>query len=652
MFALLSVLAVSTLSLARKDENAYNIPKVGTGHRSQYYIQHNGGFKYGHDTGDGAYEMARLNQQGQRQDGQYGYRDPDGNLISVRYEAGEGGFRPVGDHIPQPHPDFHSAHAEARARPPFVDPFYDCTTDASYDFNYAEGGQARQEQSDSEGNIRGSYSYIDDEGRTRSYNYIAGRDTGFVLSGDDLPQAPLAPGATPAATSLATGATSVITASSFRPSSSFTGFTSSQRRPSHRFTSSSAAGTRFTHQSERRPWDHSRSDSGDANLNVDGLVSFVSDDSGRRHLIYEAGSGTGFGASGDHLPRAPTTPLGSHSTHRGSTRTSAFHRTSRPRPSTTHTGFSSSRPSTTSTHTGFSSSRPSTTSTHTGFSSSRPSTHTGFSSSRPSSAQTRFSSSGFSSGRPDEIANTRSTLNPDGSYAFAYETSSHSRAEAGDSSNNVDGEFDFVADDGQEREIKYEAGSDTGFIAEGAHIPVGPPVPGAPSGQPTGRIVPVQEVPFIDPLADSNADASYSFGFESEQYSRTESADADGNVQGTYTVVDDDGTRRTYRFRAGEGVGYEAEEVSSSRGAAPSKAAAQAGATSFFSNIGGVTSSHSTKSSGSRPSVVSAYSPPASTTATKASLKPSTSRTKSYKVRQYNAAQNHGKYGYVLTFDR
>ncbi|KAK4310954.1 hypothetical protein Pmani_017510 [Petrolisthes manimaculis] len=644
--ALLSVLAVSTLSLPRKAENGYNIPKVGTGHRSQYYIQqHNGGFKYGHDTGDGAYEMAHLNQQGQRQDGQYGYRDPDGNLISVRYEAGEGGFRPVGDHIPQPHPDFHAAHAEARARPTFVDPFYDCTTDASYDFNYAEGGQARQEQSDSVGNVRGSYSYIDDEGRTRSYNYIAGRDTGFVLSGDDLPEAPLVPGATPAATSLATGA-SVITASSFRPSSSLTGFTSSHRRPSHRFTSSNA-------------WDHSRSDSGDANPKVDGLVSFVSDEGGRRHFIYEAGSGTGFAASGNHLPRVPTSPLGSHSTHRGSTRTSAFHRTSRPRPST-HTGFSSSRPSSTSTHTGFSSSRPSSThtgfsssrpsSTHTGFSSSRPSTHTGFSSSRPSSAQTRFSST-----RPDEVANTRSSLNPDGSYAFAYETSSHSRAEAGDSSNNVDGEFDFVADDGQERGIKYEAGSDTGFIAEGAHIPVGPPVPGAPSGQPTGRIVPVQEVPFIDPLADSNTDASYSFGFESEQYSRTESADADGNVQGTYTVVDDDGTRRTYRFRAGQGVGYEAEEVSSTRGAAPSKAAAQAGATSFFSNIGGVTSSHSTKSSGSRPSVVSAYSPSASsasTTATKASLKPSTSRTKSYKVRQYNAAQNHGKYGYVLTFDR
>ncbi|KAK4310953.1 hypothetical protein Pmani_017509 [Petrolisthes manimaculis] len=736
--ALLSAITVSALSLP--DESAYRIPQVGTGRRSQYYVLHQDGtYKYGHDTGEGAFESARSVQVG-RQDGEFGYQDPDGNVVTLQYEAGEGGFRPSGSHIPQPHPEFFAAHAEARARPPFVDPLANTNTDASYDFNFAEGGQARQEVSDADGNVRGSYTYTDEEGRTRTYNYVAGRNTGFVITGDDLPEAPLAPGATPAATSLSAGAAAASSAfrgsssatafrpsssstgassafsgsssasafrgsssaSAFRPSSSSTGatspfrssssasttgFTSSRGRPSHTLTRSSTAGAGFTSHSETRPdgsysftydaGDHDRSESGDANLNVDGQFSFVADDGVRRQVTYEAGSDTGFVASGDHLPKAPADP---HASTRASSRASTFHRTSagsRPSSTSTHTGFSSSRPSSTSTHTGFSSSRPS---THTGFSSSRPSsTHTGFSSSRPSSAQTRFSST-----RPDEVANTRSSLNPDGSYAFAYETSSHSRAEAGDSSNNVDGEFDFVADDGQERGIKYEAGSDTGFIAEGAHIPVGPPVPGAPSGQPTGRIVPVQEVPFIDPLADSNTDASYSFGFESEQYSRTESADADGNVQGTYTVVDDDGTRRTYRFRAGQGVGYEAEEVSSTRGAAPSKAAAQAGATSFFNNAAGVSTSHtggvgagigagvgvgvgatssfsSTTGTASRVSTgagpVISYKTPTTGSFTtgsggvRATHRTSATHTDGFQLHQYDASENRGKYGYVLTFD-
>jgi len=36
---------------------------------------------------------------------------------------------------------------------------------------------------------------------------------------------------------------------------------------------------------------------------------------------------------------------------------------------------------------------------------------------------------------------------------------------------NVKGSFKFIADDGVERSIKYTAGSSTGFVAEGAHLP-------------------------------------------------------------------------------------------------------------------------------------------------------------------------------------
>nr|XP_027211109.1 endocuticle structural glycoprotein SgAbd-2-like [Penaeus vannamei] len=113
--ALLSVLTVSTLSLPRPDESAYRIPQVGTGRRSQYYVLHSDGtYKYGHDTGEGAFESARSSTPGQQR-GSFGYVAPDGKPISLHYEAGEGGFVPQGAHLPATHPDFESAHAQARA---------------------------------------------------------------------------------------------------------------------------------------------------------------------------------------------------------------------------------------------------------------------------------------------------------------------------------------------------------------------------------------------------------------------------------------------------------------------------------------------------------------------------------------------------------
>ncbi|XP_042213538.1 uncharacterized protein LOC121860447 [Homarus americanus] len=547
--ALLSALAVSTLSSPRPDESAYKIPHVGTGRRSQYYVQHaDGTFKYGYDTGEGAFEGARSSRVGQV-DGNFGYRDPEGNNIHLQYVADEGGFQPKGAHLPVPHPDFALAHAEARARPSFTDPLADPNADASYGFQFAGEGQTRSEQSDSDGNVRGSYTYTDEEGRTRTYTYTA---------------------------------------------------------------------------------ELIRSESADANLNVDGKFSFVADDGVRRSVTYEAGSDTGFLARGDHLPRAPQSHSGSQ------TSSSAFSSSQTP-----YRSPSASLPSSVSSTPTFSRSPsaprlPGFTSSQTQYSSpsSRPSA-------RPYTGQF-------------EPANTRSQQSPDGSYSFAYETSSHSRAESGDRDNNVVGNFDFVADDGQRRAIEYEAGSRTGFIAKGDHIPVGPAVPGAPSGQPTGRIVPVQEVPFVDPLADSNADASYNFAFDSEQYSRSESADADGNVRGTYTVVDDDGTRRTHRFRAGEGIGFETEEVSTSRGPPPSRSPSSAtfrspaapgtavsSSTSFTAQPQGSFPSPSTRTASTRSSS-SSFSPSATGTRPDAS---------NFQLRQYDASENRGKYGYVLTFD-
>lgn len=622
MQALLSALAVSVLSSPRPDEGRYRIPPVGTGRRVQYYVLHaDGTFKYGYDTGEGAYEAAKQQTPG-RQTGEFGYIDEHGNHIRLEYSADEGGFRPSGTHLPTPSAEFLAAHAEARARPPFHDPLARADTDASYDFGFAEDGLSRTEQSDPDGNVRGSYAYTDDQGRTRSYTYTAGRGVGFVIEGSDLPVAPLTPSDTPAATRLSVGAAAAAAAAAaatFRtrsqvhrtPSTFRT--TTSAGRPRTSFTTTGAAagvadvrrGPDGSYSFSYDAGDHDRSESADADLNVDGQFSFVADDGIRRRVTYEAGSDTGFVASGDHLPQ-PVQP--EHGTRGPST---SFRRTGTTTTFTAGTGTPAvpRQPSVP------------------GF---RPSYRYG---------DTRYAG---------ELADIRSTLNPDGSYSFAYETPTHSRAETGDAANNVDGDFSFVApDDGLRRAIRYEAGSDTGFIAEGAHIPVGPPVPGAPTGQPTGRIVPVREVPFIDPLADSDADASYDFAFDSETYSRTETADADGNVRGTYTVVDDDGTRRTYRFRAGEGVGFETEEVSTSRGPPPSRPSAGA-VTSFRTATTGQVAPGTFPS---RPSTTT-FGPGATSARVTSHGSHRTVTTSDYQLSQYESPSDSGKYGYVLTFNR
>jgi len=597
--------------LPRPDESAYRIPQVGTGRRSQYYVLHSDGtYKYGHDTGEGAFESARSSTPGQQR-GSFGYVAPDGKPISLHYEAGEGGFVPQGAHLPATHPDFEAAHAQARARAPFVDPLADPNADASYGFDFAEQGQARSEHSDSDGNVRGSYSYTDDQGRTRTYSYTAGRGTGFVVEGSDLPTAPQDSKSTPAATRLSSGTR--FSHSRLGTGYSATPGTSSASRGvgSPSGSTGAAASSRQSGASPDGSYsfsfdagDHSRAESADGNLNVEGHFSFVADDGVRRNVNYAAGANRGFQASGDHLPTAPQP-------------------------------HSASRPASTS----FASHTPSVKSDPTASTFSRPSTHT-YSASGSASSLSRGVS-----GRPFGEANTRTETRPDGGYSFSYQAPTHSRAESGDAHNNVDGNFAFVADDGQQRAIRYQAGSDTGFIAEGAHIPVGPEVPGAPSGQPTGRIVPVRETPFVDPLADTNADASYSFAFDSEQYSRSESADADGNVQGTYTLLDDQGTRRTYRFRAGEGVGFESEQVSSSPAASLFPSSSPSAAATSHSPSSPSTYTGSAASSPRYPSTA-ASSSSSSAGGFRSASGPG------FQLRQYDATKNPHKVGYVLTFDK
>lgn len=576
----MAVMAASALSAPHPDE--YKIPAVGNNQRSQYYVLHDdGSFKYGYDTGDDAFESQKTSSSGDV-DGKYGYRDADGQEVRVQYTSGQGGFVARGDHIPQVHPDVASAFAEARARPSknYVDPLAGTGGDKSYNFNFAGDEHSRNEVSDDDGTVRGSYSYIDEFGRTRSYTYRAGKGIGFVIEGDDLPQ-PVQP------------------------------------LPSHTVST-----TQF----------------------------------GAPH------------STRAQAPRSPTRKTSSqtsvssgHSAHAGQ-RVTTQRKLAKP----TQTYFA---PSASAASSGAAVTKTSSVTQHSSFASQPTATH----------ANTRTPVRT----RPFEAANTRLSQSPTGSYSLAYDTSSHSRQEQGDDNNNVRGKFTFKADDdGVDRSVSYEASSATGFVASGAHLPIGPIVPGAPTGQVTGRIVPVVEVPFVDPLAGTGLDASYNFGFDSDTYSRSETADEDGNVSGTYSVLGEDGILRTYRFRAGKGIGFETEEVSAVASQRRSQATAsvthqQTSTFSHGSPSAGTSvaarpsvsrtpiaphqsSPHSSRSSAQQSAFSSSVSSGSSSSSKFGSSSGSRASFKSkgsdevfpgFTLRQYDASEGRGKYGYVLRFD-
>ncbi|XP_037778378.1 cuticle protein 6-like [Penaeus monodon] len=67
-----------------------------------------------------------------------------------------------------------------------------------YSFGYAGGPSSRAETRDASGVVRGSYNYVDSEGKVQTQHYVADA-LGFRVSGTNLPVAPDAPEAAPLA---------------------------------------------------------------------------------------------------------------------------------------------------------------------------------------------------------------------------------------------------------------------------------------------------------------------------------------------------------------------------------------------------------------------------------------------------------------------
>ncbi|XP_066937284.1 cuticle protein 21-like [Macrobrachium rosenbergii] len=94
----------------------------------------------------------------------------------------------------------HVAHAGYNTIPyaPIQSQYHAQDELGQYSFGYAGGPSARSETRDAFGVVRGSYNYVDSEGKVQTQHYVADA-LGFRVSGTNLPVSPDAPVAAPLA---------------------------------------------------------------------------------------------------------------------------------------------------------------------------------------------------------------------------------------------------------------------------------------------------------------------------------------------------------------------------------------------------------------------------------------------------------------------
>lgn len=180
----------------------------------------------------------------------------------------------------------------------------------------------------------------------------------------------------------------------------------------------------------------------------------------------------------------------------------------------------------------------------------------------------------------------------DASYAFGFDTDSYKRQETSDARGNIKGSYSY-ADQAGTHDLSYVAGEGTGFVATSgslsrangldgnnvqslASFPATTPSSGvsysfgySASGSEIPSTIPntatsLYSAPTTyetstsanseDDLANTG-DASYNFVIDTDEYKRTETSDASGNVQGSFSYKNAAGTH-DLSYVAGTGTGF------------------------------------------------------------------------------------------------
>lgn len=119
--------------------------------------------------------------------GAYSYVDDAGDIHNVEFEAGS----QTGFHVKTPFPDSNHNYNELYFRGDGKVPLRGRTSiqqgvDGSYRFTSHSQDQRRSEVKDAQGNTRGSYTYIDKDGKQRTVQYIAGANIGYKIINQGL----------------------------------------------------------------------------------------------------------------------------------------------------------------------------------------------------------------------------------------------------------------------------------------------------------------------------------------------------------------------------------------------------------------------------------------------------------------------------------
>jgi len=585
----LAACAVITQSLPRPD-GAYLIPAVPANKRVQYYVLHDDGtFKYGHDTGAGAYESAM--KVGDLTTGAFGFTDAESKNVRVDYTAGVGGFVPTISHTDAEIPVEVAQPVEYSANNAAVVPTIvpvEPRGDASYSFAYVTGDSDREETSDANLNVHGKYAFVAPDGVRRVIAYKAGSATGFVAEGAHLPVAPVAEAqstlkssvsshqvevAVPTPTKYAADAASVADINSVLNADG-----------SYRFSYNALSS--------------SRDESADSDLNVKGSYTYKAEDGSQRTVNYIAGSDTGFVATGSDVPVPvvvpvvpviKTTPVvdlysappaaptqysaPSHTAESSATAEASYN-------FEYNTGDSERKESADADLNvegsfSFTADDGVTRTVRyragSGIGFLADGTHLPVANDLPSSvAAAQATQYSANTAGVEEATAAFINKNLDASYDFGYSADKSERKESADADLNVKGSFSFVADDGVLRTVEYIAGSATGFVATGAHLPAAeeapvathsvdvetPAQPAAPTVY-TATSHTAETAATVESTADT--DASYKFEYKTGDSERKESADADLNVEGSFSFTAADGVTRTVRYRAGSETGFIAD---------------------------------------------------------------------------------------------
>lgn len=145
-----------------------------------------------------------------------------------------------------------------------------------------------------------------------------------------------------------------------------------------------------------------------------------------------------------------------------------------------------------------------------------------------------------------------STVNQDGSYSFGYSTSDASQQQSGDANGNVKGSYSYRNSAGT-HDLSYTAGSGTGFVATGGSL-------SRPNGQstlPNSQISPnTYSQGATYGSSSTPVDGSYKFEYSTDDSSRKEVSDANGNVEGRYSYRNQAGNH-DLSYIAGSSTGFQ-----------------------------------------------------------------------------------------------